>query len=327
LLAPACAQQAHRPMDADAPAAKAPSRIHLILKDGTFQLVLRYKVQGNVVRYWSAERDGAMEDVPLALVDLAATERWVREHTPGAQEAQAPSVLSPELAREEADRAARSPEVVKDLRLPEEDSVLVLDTFQGVPELVPLPQQGSDLNRETAHAVRAGDINPASSPHRLTDIPGERADIQLHVQDPAFYVHVGPDDATVTGAAFTVDTQGQSGRDVSGTGAENDYVIERIDVRQGLRQIDSFRILQLGTGHPQRDVIECKHELLPGGHWMKVTPVEPLLFGEYALIEILSDRSVNLDVWDFGVHSDAKENVEAQRPQPRRPVQLERRRP
>jgi hypothetical protein len=52
-----------------------------------------------------------------------------------------------------------------------------------------------------------------------------------------------------------------------------------------------------------------------------------LEFGEYALIEVLSDHEINLNVWDFGVHSDAKENVEAIRPEAKKPVTLERRNP
>ena len=128
--------------------------------------------------------------------------------------------------------------------------------------------------------------------------------------------------------AITVDTHGQSGRATPGSGNEDSaYVLERIDVQLGQRQIDSFRIGELGTGKPQRDVIELKHEDLPGGHWLKLTPVQPLLFGEYALVEIVSDHEVNLDVWDFGVHADAKENAEALRPEVKRPPQLERRTP
>jgi hypothetical protein len=309
-----------------------PTRTRLILKDGTYQLVFSYKVVGDVVRYNSAERDGEVEEVPLALVDLPATEKWKKDHEPGAnadQSKQAP-VITPELAKEEAARAALTPEVAPDLRLPEEDSVLALDTFRAAPELVPMPQSTSDLNKETAHAVQKGTINPASTPHRITDIPRERADIQLHVPDPVFYVRVNGgrnEDLPTGGGGFTVNTHGASGRATpSGGDPNNGYVIERVDVRSDARIVDSLRIAWLGTGHPQRDIIEMKSEILPGGHWMKLTPLQPLDFGEYALIEILGPNDVNLDVWDFGIHSDAPENVEAIHPELKRSPSLERRR-
>ena len=306
----------------------APRRIHLIMKDGSYQLVLSYKVVGGTVSYRSAERNGEAEEVPLSLVDLPATEKWVREHGPNAGKASSSPVLSPELAKEEAARAARTPEVVPDLRLPEEDSVLVLDTFSGTQELVPLEQVGGDLNKETAHNVLKQAINPASSAHRILDIRGDSADVQLHVADPVFYVRVGPDDEGDSGAgAITVDTHGASGRATPSGGADSSgYIVERLDVRNDVRVVDSFRIALLGE-KPQPDVIEMKAEDLPGGHWMKLTPVQPMEFGEYALVEVLSDHEVNLGVWDFGVHPTAKEDVEAIRPTPRRPVTLERRDP
>ena len=327
-------QQQHRPMDVPTPTQNTvePERTRLILKDGTYQLVLSYQVVGNVVHYRSAEREGQEEDIPLALVDLPATEKWKKDHEPGAREAQEsqPAVISPELAKEEAARAALTPEIAPDLHLPEEDSVLALDTFRGSPELVPMPQSASDLNKETAHAVQKGTINPASAPHRITDIPRERSDIQLHVPDPVFYVRVNggnPGDAVYTsGGTFTVDTHGASGRATpSGGDPNNGYVIERVDPRQDLRIVDSMRIALLGTGRPQRDIVETRAEILPGGHWMKLTPLQPLDFGEYALIEVLGPNAVNLDVWDFGVHSDAPENIEAIHPEARRPPTLEHR--
>lgn len=327
--------QQHRPMDVPSPTQNTdePTRTHLILKDGTYQLVFSYQVVGDVVRYRSAERSGAIEEIPLALVDIAATEKWKKDHEPGARDeqgAQTP-VLSPELAKEEAARAALTPEVAPDLRLPEEDSMLALDTFRGAPELVPMPQAGSDLNKETGHGVLKGSINPASSPHRIGDIPRERADIQLHVPDPIFYVRVngGNDEGLVTsGGTFTVDTHGASGRTTpSGGDPNNAYVIERVDVRSDVRIVDSFRIALLGTGRTQSDVVETKAEVLPGGHWMKLTPLQSLDFGEYALVEVLGPNAVNLDVWDFGIHSDAQENVEAIHAEPKRSPSLERRRP
>jgi hypothetical protein len=310
-----------------------PTRTRLILKDGNYQLVYSYKIVGDVVHYRSAERDGEEEEIPLALVDIPATEKWKKDHEPGANPAESTQtpVISPELAKEEAARAALTPEVAPDLRLPEEDSVLALDTFRGTPELVPMPQSASDLNKETAHAVQKGAINPASSPHRITDIPRERADVQLHVPDPVFYVRVNGgnnDEIASTGPVFTVNTHGASGRATPSGGDPNDgYVVERVDVRSDMRVVDSLRIAWLGTGRAQRDVVEMKAEPLPGGHWMKLTPLQPLDFGEYALIEILGPNDVNLDVWDFGVHSDAPENVEAVHPELKRAPSLEHRRP
>jgi hypothetical protein len=313
----------------DTTQAAQPQHLRLFLKDGSYQVVLSYKVEGQVVHYRSAERNGEIEDVPLRLVDLPATERWKREHTEPPLPGDDHPVLSPELAKEEAERRALTPEVAPNLRLPEEDSVLVQDTFRATPELVPLPQVGSDLNKETAHSVLKSAINPASSPHRILAIPGFRSDIQLHVTDPVFYVRVGDDDAVpVGGGAIRVDTHGASGRDTpSGGDPQSGYVVERVDVRQDVRVVDSFRIWQLGSGKRQKDVVEMKQEVLPGGHWMKLTLEQPLDFGEYALVEIVSDHEVNLNVWDFGVHSDAKENVEAILPEAPRPATLERRRP
>jgi hypothetical protein len=332
-VAVAARAQQHRPMEVPGPdqAQVVTGRTRLILKDGTYQQVMSYQVVGDVVRYKSAERAGEMEEIPLALVDLAATQKWAADHGPDAKHDDAvqeekPPVLSPELQKEEADRAARTPEVAPDLRLPEEMSVLALDTFEGTPELVPLPQDGSSMNKETAHAVDKVVINPASSPHRLLDLAGAKADIQLHVADPVFYVRVGPDDAQATGQVFTVDTSGAKGKATPSSGAaQSGYVIERLDVRHDVRVVDSFRMQTLGTGKQHPDVIEMKHELMPGGHWLKVTPVEPLAFGEYALIEVLDDRNVNLNVWSFGVHPTAVENVEAIRPEPKKPAALERR--
>ena len=329
------AQTQRRPMDP--PIASQPEtpqhRLRLILKDGTYQTVLSYRVVGDRVRYKSAERNGEEEEIPLALVDLSATQAWQEAHDPlkapaGTNGEGGPPVLSPELAREEAERAAQTPEVAKDLRLPEEDSVLVLDTFQGTPELVPLPQYGSDLNKETAHAVAKKEINPASSPHDLFLLREERADVQVHVAEPVFYVRLQGHEAGEDsgGGGFVVDTQGQSGRATpEGGSARSGYVIEHVDVRQGARAVSSLRLGLLGSGKAQPDVIEVRIEPMPGGVWEKITPLQPLEFGEYALIEVLSDRAVNADVWDFGVHPTAKQNDEALKPEPKKPVQLERR--
>src|ERR1700680_3498655 len=66
------------------PDAAAPHRIRLFLKDGNYQIVMSYRVVGNIVHYVSAERGGAEEDIPPSLVDLDATHRWEKQHAQAA---------------------------------------------------------------------------------------------------------------------------------------------------------------------------------------------------------------------------------------------------
>ena len=313
------------------PTDTAPHRTRLILKDGSYQLVMSYKIVGNVVRYISAERGGAEEEIPLSLVDLDATKRWEKQHAqPGPTDPNNPQppAIDPELLKEEADRAALTPEVAKDLRLPEENSTLALDTYRGTPELVPLAQTDSELNRNTAHNLLKAAVNPLSAAHQIVQLKGESSPVQLHVKDPVLYLRIGDETVGNTaGTPLTVDTHGATSRvpnDPGGGSPNSRYVIVRADVRTGARVIASFRIPLLGSGQHQEDVVETTTELLPGGHWLKVTPTQPLDFGEFALMEVISDKAVNLGVWDFGVHPVAPENKDIIKPEPRRGITLER---
>jgi hypothetical protein len=58
-------------------------------------------------------------------------------------------------------------------------------------------------------------------------------------------------------------------------------------------------------------VIPTKLEALPGKHWLKLTPLKPLLIGEYALVEILSPTDINQSVWDFRVDPRLGDNPES----------------
>lgn len=309
----------------------SPHRTRLILKDGSYQIVMSYRIVGDRVRYVSAERGGAEEEIPTALVDFDATHRWERNHSQAAEDGaqSATSSIDPELLKEEADRAAMTPEIAPDLRLPELDNVLVLDTFQGQPQLVPLPQSNGELNHNTAHNILKAAVNPLSSSHQLVQLKGERSMVQLHVDTPVIYIRLGeaivPDGTT----PLTVDTHGASSaiKDNPGDPAASRYVIVRADVRTGSRIVASFKISMTGNVRQDEDVVDTKTEMLPGGHWMKLTPKQSLTFGEYALMEILSDHEVNLGVWDFGVHPTAPANRDAILPQPKRPFALSPRRP
>ncbi|HWB33675.1 MAG TPA: hypothetical protein VG714_10915 [Acidobacteriaceae bacterium] len=317
----------------------APRRTRLILKDGSYQVVMSYTVKGKVVSYFSAER-GDTEEIPADLIDWDATRKWQRDHSPAQEYGadQAPAAhIDPELEKEEADRRALTPEIAPDLNLPDQDSVLALDYYRGTPELVPLVQSDGELNRETSHNVLKLTLNPRAASHAIVELKGVESAVQMHVAQPVIYLRVG-DDSGVSrgGGVFTVDTHGagsaKGGADTndtsSGGSQYSGYVMVRADVRTDARVLASFNIGALGSvGRPQQDVVETKTEMLPGGHWMKITPVRPLDFGEYALMEIVSDNAVNTGVWDFGVHPVAPENRDVIKPEPKRPIELERRRP
>ena len=330
LLAPTLLHAFPQHTTALQPDATTPHRIHLILKDGSYQIVMSYKIVGNVVHYISAERGGAEEEIPLSLVDLDATKRWEKQHTQSSADPNNPEppAIDPELLKEEADRAALTPEVAKDLRLPEEDSTLALDTFHGTPELVPLAQTDSDLNRNTGHNLLKAAVNPLSAAHEIVTLKGETSPVQLHVKDPVLYLRIGNESVGNTaGTPLTVDTHGATSHmpnDPDGGSSDSRYVIVRTDVRKGIRVVYSIRIPLLGTGQRQEDVVETTNELLPGGHWLKITPKEPLDFGEFALMEVISDKIVNASVWDFGIHPVAPENRDIIKPAPRLGTGLER---
>ena len=322
---PAIGQLAQRKDPSVAASKPAPHRARLIMKDGSYQVVMSYKVVGKNVEYVSAERAGETEAVPADLVDFDATKKWEAQHPvvdPDAPPEQRPApAIDPELLKEERERALLAPEIAPDLRLAPEDAILGFDTFRATPELVPLTQTDGELNKQTGHSILRGAVNPQAAAHQLVVLKGEKAAVQMHVSDPVFYLKL--DDALLPGGdPLTVDTHGASAQASSKPRADTDYVVLRVDVRQDARVLASFNIAQLGTGKHQEDVFEADQTVMPGGHWLKVVPAEPLLVGEYALVEILDGKSINLGVWDFGIHPTAPENRDVLKPEKRRPATL-----
>lgn len=304
----------------------ASHRTRLYLKDGTYQVVLSWKIKGKLIIYRSAERSGETEEIPLDLVDLDKTKSYAQIQDPQANPG---PILDPELSREEREREEQVPEVAPNLHLPERESVLALDTFRDQPELIPLTQTDGALNRQTAHNILRQTINPFAHAHQLVQIKGTKAQAQMHVDNPAFFIRVDADEdrsAEAPSGAFQVDT-GQASVKPERVSAKSRYVIVRCDVRNDVRIVSTFEMDLVGSGAMQEDVVETKQTLLPGGHWLKLEPKQPLLFGEYALIEIINEKELNLGVWDFGVHPTAPENRDSILPQERRRPTLGPRRP
>src|SRR3984885_14845783 len=117
----------------------------LILKDGSYQLAIKWEVKGDRVRYLSAERN-EWEELPNSLVDWAATDKYEKDRAAGLSAPEAVE-LDKEIEAERRAEEARTPQVAPGLHLPDDGGILLLDTFQNQPQLVTLQQNSGEINR------------------------------------------------------------------------------------------------------------------------------------------------------------------------------------
>lgn len=316
LAAAAAAAQTQKPLPLPPEIPGMATNHRLILKDGTYQLVRKYEVVGDRVRYISIERGGDWEELPADLVDWDATRKWERDHAAPAVEEPSPAMkeaeeIDKEEAAERNEQKARMPEVAKGLELPDEDGVFALDTFEGAPELVELLPNELNANAKTKHGLST--LNPLAGAKASLELEGAHAKVHLHVNDPAFYLSLNVHDETekVLSHAITVDTSGAkevASRKHGAHSASSGFAIVRVDERRAVRIVGAIHMSPAGTVTQNEDVVPAKVEVLPGKHWLKIAPEKPLLIGEYALVEILSASDINQSVWDFRVDPQLGDN-------------------
>ncbi len=288
----------------------------LILKDGSYQVVREYKIDGDRVHYFSQER-GDWEDLPVQLVDWDATRKWEQDHLSAESQDASPAMkeaaeIDKEEADEREDEKARMPEVSKGLELPDEDGVFVLDTYQGTPELVELLPKELRLDAKTHRGL--GVLNPQAGQKEGLEIEGAHAKVHLHVDDPAIYLSLGVEGAEepVLSHPFTVDTSSAKAAQDRKHGAhstQSGFAIVKVDERNAMRLVGAIHISPTGKVTQDEDVIPATAEILPGKHWLKIVPAQKLVMhGEYALVEILSPDDISDSVWDFRVDPTEGDN-------------------
>ena len=288
----------------------------LILKDGSFQTVTKYEVQGQRVRYYSAERY-SWEELPSDLVDWPATDKFNKDRdairTQEVLKAVAPTVA------DEAEPAMVAP----GLYLPDGGGVFLMDTYQTHPELVELTQSGGELNKHMGKNILRAAINPlALSSKQTIELKGDRSKTQSHVPQPSIYVSVeqsagqNPDQNQNNKDAASALDQASSGpgrapKPKPKVAPQNDkYRIVRMEKKKDVRVVGDLNVAIYGKVSQKQNWVKTVSESA-GGDWVKITPTEPLTPGEYAVVELLDKNQINLYVWDFGVDPSAPENAGA----------------
>lgn len=290
----------------------------LILKDGSYQSVIKYEIKGDRVRYLSAERYD-WEEMPKSLVDWDATKKYEADLAKGvSHDAQQ---VDKEVEEEKEEEAARTPLVAPNLRLPMQGGVFIMDTYRDEPLLIEMSQSSSELNKDVKGNILRATINPFASNKQKITVPGAHAKIQVHVPRPEVF--------------FNVDDQQQPAKDKQPTSGNPDKTEDmtlippkavdrfrfiRLNSKKDSRIVGDVKVTITGKTTQEQTFIPAKGELLGGG-WVKISPEQDLAPGEYAVAEMLGEKEMNLYVWDFGVNPMAPPDASAWKPEENVPTQ------
>jgi len=299
----------------------------LILKDGSYQAVTKWEVKGNRLRYFSAERN-EWEEMPNSLVDWDATNKYNQAREAGAPPPEIQQQVDKELDAD-AGTEAPTPQAAPGLNLPDFEGVFVLDSYQGQPQLVELQQDAGDLNRNIKRNVLTSAINPLASAKQSIELPGEHAPVQVHQGRPTIFVKIAQEqpDATLQQkteeaqkVAQSKDSKNEKNRaEPAATEPPQPYRLVRLEPKKGKRILGNLKIAVYGKVSQEQKFVPATFEHLTGD-WIKLTPAADLQPGEYAVVEMLSPKEMNLYVWDFGVNPNAPANPLAWKPAPPKPT-------
>ena len=295
-------------LGASAQTASQEATRRLILKDGSYQLVTKYEVKGDRVRYYSSERE-EWEELPNSLVDWTATNKYEKERASVPEAVQ----LDMEIEHDNELAEASLPQVAPGLRIPEDQGVFLLDNFQGQPQLLEIQQNASDLNAERKTNVLRNAVNPIAGLKQSIELDHPHAAMQAHVDVPSLYINVdtGPDLPPQPQAAPKSDQSQQAA-------ASDRYRILRLDVKGNKRILGDVKRQVSGKITQEQHEIKSTATHLTGG-WLKLTPTEALAPGEYAVVEMMGKEGMNLFVWDFGVNAKAPANPNPWKPEVKSP--------
>ena len=247
----------------------AAAGIKLYLKDGSYQLVKSYEVEGDRVRYYSLERS-AWEELPTSLVDFDATKRG-EAAAKAAQQKHIEEARKLDTERYEP-AAPTGYEIAPGFRLPNEEGVYA---FDGTRVITLIQSAGEVVKDKKRFALSMALPAPLLKSRDLVILDGPKAAVRIRATKPAFYVQFQGSKAD----QFQL---------IPITAKKEFRIIERIQSGIGV-----------GKSGEVRDAVEVERkEIKPG--LILIHPTQPLPEGEYALAELISQK-LNLEVWDFGI--------------------------
>ena len=242
------------------------ANVKLYLKDGTFQLAREYKVEGDRVHYYSAERS-EWEDIPLELVDIKKTETEVAERKKSIEEET--RILSEE---DKAERALQ-------------DEILKIPQNPGVYYIEGKETKRIKAAESTVHTNKGRSVLKAVAPIPVVtgkatlEIPEAHSLTILSNERPELYIQLERDER---------------------------FGLMKLTPQHGVRVVEKITTIPVSKEIVEEPVeVEIfRKQLTPDGLY-KIWPQNPLEPGEYAVVEFTPGK-LNMQVWDFAYKPGGK---------------------
>lgn len=235
----------------------------LYLKDGDYQLVREYQVQGDRVRYYSTERSD-WEEIPLELVDLERTRKEKR-----AQE----EIASADAKEEAEERTAVKAQHKLVASVPDaagayllrDDKVEALKIAEG--KLV------SDKKRTILKFITGVPILPGKS---TIELDGEHAATRLENMRPEFFFRMSNYER---------------------------YDIVRLAPKKGARVAMKLSIIAIqGEQLVEQEIDKVEvFRKQEGDLLYRIWPQKSLEPGEYAILQYTEGKVDGVQLWDFAI--------------------------
>jgi hypothetical protein len=235
----------------------------LYLKDGTYQIVKEYKVDGDRLRYYSVERSD-WEELPVTLVDLKKTE------TEAAVKREKIDKQAKEISDEDAAAAELRKEIMK---IPQDPGVYrLLDGGQ----LQIFKLQDAVLHGSKGRTVLKVLTPIPMVPGKATlETQGEHAAIAIKEPRPEFYIQL--------------------------SAATDSLAIVKLTPKGGVRVVERIRVEPVvNIATEERDSVEIFSKQLTDSGLYKIWPQEELPKGEYAVLDY-TEGKIDARIFDFRI--------------------------
>lgn len=252
------------------PGTEAPRGQKLVLKDGSFQLVREYKIEGDKVSYYSLDTH-QWEEMPTALIDWDATKKEA------AKEAKKDATLLNTVDEREKQETAdvlsvdASIEPAPGIFLPPDDGLFA---FDGKKILVVNQADMKSSLSKTKMIEKVMVPVPIVPERHVISIAGTRAKLRMTNGQPEFYLRVN-------------------------TPGEPEIDLVRAKVRKSDRQVEDVDELMDMTAEKRKDVALQRWHIASNVY--RYTIAKPLEPGEYVLVQNIPNDQYSIYLWDFAI--------------------------